>query len=107
MTDKEIEEYTDKLSHLGYVWQFITLAGFHADALAIDVFAREYAKRKMLAYVELVQRPEGKEGVETLKHQKWSGALLLDNQMTTITGGASSTTSMSHGVTENQFAAKL
>ena len=34
-----------------YVWQFITLAGFHSDALITDIFAKDYAKRGMLAYV--------------------------------------------------------
>ena len=38
-----------------YVWQFITLAGFHSDALITDIFARDYAKRGMLAYVEQIQ----------------------------------------------------
>jgi len=89
------------------VWQFITLAGFHVDALATDVFAREFAKNKMLAYVSLVQRPEEQEGVETLLHQKWSGAYLMDNQMLTATGGIASTLSMGEGVTESQFKARL
>jgi isocitrate lyase len=107
MSDPEIRDFVDRLANLGYIWQFITLAGFHADGLAIDVFAREFAQRKMLAYVELIQRPEGKEKVETLKHQHWSGAYLMDNQLVTATGGLVSTLSMGAGVTESQFKSKL
>lgn len=107
LSDAEIAQFQDVLGAMGYVWQFITLAGFHVDALNIDVFAREFIKRKMTAYVELVQRPEGKEKVETLTHQQWSGAYLSDNQILTATGGIASTLSMGDGVTESQFKAKL
>lgn len=103
MTDTQIRDFVDELAALGYVWQFITLAGFHANGLAADVFAREFAKKKMLAYVELIQRPEATERVETLKHQQWSGAYLMDHQLVTATGGLASTLSMGSGVTESQF----
>lgn len=107
MNDKEIYEYMDRLGELGYVWQFITLAGFHSNALSCDIFAREFSKRKMLAYVELIQRPEKENNVETLKHQAWSGAHLIDTTMSTVQGGLSSTLAMSSGVTEKQFVSKL
>jgi isocitrate lyase len=42
------------------------------------MFARDYAKRGMLAYVAGVQRQERVNGVETLAHQKWSGAQYYD-----------------------------
>lgn len=103
MNDQEIRNYTDKLGEMGYVWQFITLAGFHADALITDTFSKEFAERKMLAYVELIQRPEKQYHVETLKHQAWSGAHLMDSQMNLVQSGKSSTLSMSTGVTEHQF----
>jgi len=92
---------------MGYVWQFITLAGFHVDGLNIDLFAREFMQKRMMAYVDLVQRPEAKEKVETLTHQQWSGAYLADNELLTATGGIASTLSMGDGVTESQFKAKL
>jgi len=103
MTDKEMETFIWDLAKLGYCWQFITLAGFHADALGIDLFARDYAKRGMAAYVQLIQREERKHGVETLTHQKWSGAELLDTMLNTVTSGMASTGIMSAGVTEKQF----
>ncbi|KAL2630005.1 hypothetical protein R1flu_014691 [Riccia fluitans] len=103
MTDKDFEEYIPKLAELGFVWQFITLAGFHADALIVDKFARAYAQEGMLAYVRDIQRQERVHGVETLAHQTWSGASYYDQILQTVQGGFSSTAAMGHGVTEDQF----
>jgi len=106
MTDAQMESFIWDLAKLGFCWQFITLAGFHCDALSIDLFAREYAKRGAAAYVQLIQRQEREKGVETLTHQKWSGSEIVDEMGNIITGGTSSTGIMSAGVTETQFGAK-
>jgi len=106
MTDAEMETFIWDLAKLGYCWQFITLAGFHSDALGIDLFARDYAKRGAAAYVQLIQRKEREFGVETLTHQKWSGSEIVDEAGRIISGGTSSTGIMSAGVTESQFGAK-
>jgi len=103
MTDKQMETFIWDLAKLGYCWQFITLAGFHCDALGIDNFAKDYEKRGMGAYVQLIQREERKNGVETLTHQKWSGAEIIDEMGNVISAGQSSTGIMSAGVTEKQF----
>jgi len=103
MTDDEICTYIDDLGKMGYVWQFITLAGFHCNAASIDRFAADYAKRGMLAYVEGIQRVERAFGVETLQHQAWSGANYVDRMLKSVTGGVSSTAAMGKGVTETQF----
>ena len=103
MTDNDIQNFTDELSKLGFCWQFVTLAGFHSVSLGITRFARDYAKRKMLAYVEGVQRAEREDNVETLTHQKWSGSELIDAFQNLVTGGLSSTNTMGAGVTEAQF----
>ena len=103
MNEAQIAAFQDELGKEGYVWQFITLAGFHSNALQIDLFARAFAKDKMLAYVQMVQRMEAKHGVETLTHQKWSGAELMDAQLQTVTGGLSSTAAMGAENTEKQF----
>ncbi|KAI0221655.1 isocitrate lyase 1 [Massospora cicadina] len=105
MSDEQIRCYISDLGRLGYVWQFITLAGFHANSLSIDLFARDFAERGMLAYVENVQRKERHFSVETLAHQKWSGAHYMDNLVAVATGGMSSTAAMGSGVTETQFSA--
>lgn len=103
MNDEEIGSFQDELGKEGYVWQFITLAGFHCDALMIDRFAGAFAEKKMLAYVEMVQRKEREFGVETLTHQKWSGAEYMDALTQTVQGGLSSTTALQKGNTESQF----
>ncbi|TVU38791.1 hypothetical protein EJB05_12179 [Eragrostis curvula] len=97
MTDADMAEFIPRVARLGYVWQFITLAGFHADALVTDTFARDFARRGMLAYVERIQREERINGVETLEHQKWSGANFYDRVLKTVQGGISSTAAMGKG----------
>jgi isocitrate lyase len=103
MSDDEIQSFVWDLGKMGYTFQFITLAGFHADALVTDTFAKDFATRGMRAYVERIQRQEREHGVETLTHQKWSGAELMDMQVKIATGGAASTLAMGAGVTEDQF----
>ncbi|KAI3736277.1 hypothetical protein L6452_15816 [Arctium lappa] len=103
MTDVQMMDFIPRIAKLGYVWQFITLAGFHADALIVDTFAKDFATRGMLAYVEKIQREERKHGVDTLAHQKWSGANYYDRVLRTVQGGITSTAAMGKGVTEEQF----
>ncbi|XP_068669513.1 isocitrate lyase [Aristolochia californica] len=103
MTDEQMKDFIPRIAKLGFCWQFITLAGFHANALVIDTFAKDFARRGMLAYVERIQREERKNGVDTLAHQKWSGANYYDKVLKTVQGGISSTAAMGKGVTEEQF----
>eukprot|EP00587_Corethron_hystrix_P005634 CAMPEP_0113309570 /NCGR_PEP_ID=MMETSP0010_2-20120614/7558_1 /TAXON_ID=216773 ORGANISM="Corethron hystrix, Strain 308" /NCGR_SAMPLE_ID=MMETSP0010_2 /ASSEMBLY_ACC=CAM_ASM_000155 /LENGTH=461 /DNA_ID=CAMNT_0000164843 /DNA_START=293 /DNA_END=1678 /DNA_ORIENTATION=- /assembly_acc=CAM_ASM_000155 len=103
LTESQLSSFNDDLGRLGYTWQFITLAGFHSNGLVVDRLAKSYAKEGMVAYVRDVQRAERKEGVELLRHQKWSGAELVDRMVQTATRGVSSTSSMGAGVTEAQF----
>lgn len=103
MTDQQLATYIFDLAKLGYCWQFITLAGFHSDALINSKFARAFKKDGMKAYVTMIQRQEREHKVATLTHQKWSGAEYIDRLNTVITAGKSSTGIMSEGVTEKQF----
>lgn len=107
MSHEEQRTYIDRLAKLGYNWQFITLAGLHTNALASNHFAKEFSKRGMQAYGQDVQEPEIDQGVDVVKHQKWSGAEYVDNILKTITGGVSSTAAMGEGVTEDQFQSKM
>merc|ERR1711972_946794 len=59
-------------------WLAIELHRFHCDALSIDTFAKAYATKGAAAYVQLIQREERNNGVETLTHQKWSGSEIVD-----------------------------
>ena len=63
MTDPELGRFNDELGKLGFVWQFITLAGFHSNGLVTTRLARDYADRGMLSYVETIQRKERDEKV--------------------------------------------
>jgi isocitrate lyase len=103
MTDSEIADFNDNLGKLGYVWQFITLAGFYSNGLVITELVRSFGDRGMIAYVEQIQRKEREKKVELLTHQKWSGAELVDQMVNVASGGASSTAAMGSGVTEAQF----
>ena len=103
MPADEQETYIKRLGKLGYVWQFITLAGLHTTALAVDNFSKQYAEIGMRAYGQTVQDKEIEQGVEVVKHQKWSGAEYIDGLLRMVTGGISSTAAMGVGVTEDQF----
>ena len=88
------------LAKFGFCWQFITLAGFHCDAMGISLFAWAYTVSGALAYVSLIQRTEGVFCVETLTHLQSRGSELVDEAGTLVSGGTSSSTSiMSAGVT--------
>mmetsp|Transcript_41077 Transcript_41077/g.78444 ORF Transcript_41077/g.78444 Transcript_41077/m.78444 type:complete len:148 (-) Transcript_41077:6-449(-) len=107
MNEKELSTFIQDIGEMGYVWQFITLAGFHANALITDTFTKEFKDKGMLAYMKMIQRQERIHKVETLTHQKWSGAPLIDAQVKTVQGGASSTLAMGEGVTEAQFRSSM
>ena len=103
MDDAGIAQFQKELGKRGFAWHSITLAGFHTNALAIDQFAKAYAGPEgVLSYVKMIQREEKRLNVETLTHQKWSGAELQDNAMMIATGGGASTASLK-GATEDQF----
>lgn len=106
MSVADQETYISRLGKLGYVWQFITLAGLHTTALAADAFAKNYAEIGMKAYGQQVQKPEIEGGVEVVKHQKWSGAEYIDSLLKMVSGGVTSTAAMGAGVTEEQFKEK-
>lgn len=103
LSELQMRNFIPELAKLGFVWQFITLAGFHANALAIATFAREFVDKGMLGYVQNVQRQERDNEVDTLAHQKWSGAAYYDAFLKTVQGGFSATAAMDKGVTEEQF----
>jgi isocitrate lyase len=104
LTERDQAEFMDELGRAGYVWMFITLAGFHSNGLIVTEFARAFAKEKMPAYIRMIQRRERELKVSTLTHQTWSGAEYVDTQLKTATGGLISTSAMQAGNTETQFA---
>jgi isocitrate lyase len=107
LDDKTIAEFQDKLSEMGYKYQFITLAGIHSMWYNMFDLAYDYARGEgMKHYVEKVQQPEfeaaGK-GYSFVSHQQEVGAGYFDDVTTTIQGGASSVTAMAGSTEEDQF----
>lgn len=102
LSEEQMKSYVWDLGKLGFVWQFITLAGLHSNAYISDLFARNFAQDGMKAYVSIIQRKEREIGCDVLTHQKWSGAEYLDALLKSVTGGVSSTAAMA-GSTEDQF----
>ena len=92
---------------MGYKFQFITLAGFHALNYTMFDLASKYRDRGMTAYVELQEAEFAAEsrGYTATKHQREVGAGYFDDVTRTITGGTSSLTAMTGSTEEEQFQA--
>jgi len=103
LNDQQIKEFIPALAKLGYCWQFITLAGFHLNALMTEILAKQLANKDMLSYVNLIQRQEKVHNVDQLKHQKWSGVELRDREVELSQPYDVSTKATSEGITEVQF----
>ena len=87
---------------MGYKFQFVTLAGFHALNHSMFELAREYRTRGMSAYSELQEREflSEKSGYTATKHQREVGTGYFDLVSTTVSCGLTSTLAY-HGSTEN------
>jgi len=105
LSDKEIEIFQKEIGNIGYKFQFITLAGFHAQNYAIFDLAKKYKQYGMTAYSRLQQREfdSEKEGYTATKHQKEVGTSYFDAISNTISSGKSSTTAMKDSTEEDQF----
>lgn len=90
---------------MGYRYQFITLAGFHALNASMFDLARGYQESGMAAYVELQNRELAMEdqGYTATKHQREVGAGYFDLVSQAVAGGASSTLSLKGSTEEDQF----
>jgi len=93
---------------MGYKFQFVTLAGFHAVNLSMFRLARGYADRGMSAYSELQEeefRAE-KEGYSAVKHQSFVGTGYFDDVAQVLSGGLTTTLAMEGSTEEEQFLEK-
>ena len=105
LSDNEIAVFQDEIGKMGYKFQFITLAGFHAQNFAIFDLAKKYKKDGMSAYSKLQQQEfdSEKEGYTATKHQREVGTSYFDAISNTISSGKSSTTAMKDSTEEDQF----
>jgi len=90
---------------MGYKWQFITLAGFHAQNIAIFELAEEYKLKGMTAYSKIQEQEfvREKDGYTSVKHQREVGTSYFDAVSNTISSGKSSTTAMKDSTESEQF----
>ena len=101
-----IEKFQEKIGEMGYKFQFVTLAGFHALNTSMFELAKGYSKRGMGAYSEL-QKHEFElhetQGFKAVKHQSFVGTSYFDAVQNTVAGGESSTTALKESTETEQF----
>jgi isocitrate lyase len=105
-----IASFQSELGAMGYKFQFVTLAGFHALNHSMFELASGYRDRGMAAYSELQQAEFAAEanGYSATRHQREVGTGYFDQVAQTISSGRSSTTAMAHSTETDQFdAAKV
>ena len=105
LDDATIAKFQRELGAMGYKFQFITLAGFHALNFSMFELARGYRASQMTAYVALQQAEFAaeKDGYTATKHQREVGAGYFDDVTQTITAGQSSITALKGSTEEAQF----
>jgi len=105
LDDDTIARFQRELGTMGYRFQFITLAGFHALNESIFELARGYATEGMSAYVRLQEREFALEesGYTATRHQREVGAGYFDDVARAVSGGQSSTLALTGSTEEEQF----
>ncbi|HRC75516.1 MAG TPA: isocitrate lyase/phosphoenolpyruvate mutase family protein, partial [Kouleothrix sp.] len=105
LDDTTIAKFQRELGAMGYKFQFVTLAGFHALNYSMFELARGYKDRGMAAYSELQQAEFASEqfGYTATKHQREVGTGYFDEVAQVIAGGAASTTALTGSTEEEQF----
>ena len=100
-----IATFQKELGAMGYRYQFITLAGFHALNASMFELARGYEESGMTAYVELQEREFAMEsdGYSATRHQREVGAGYFDLVSQAVSGGAASTLALVGSTEEEQF----
>ena len=105
LSDDEIASFQKKIGEMGYKFQFITLAGFHTQNIAIFELAEKYKTEGMTAYSKIQQHEfsREKDGYTSVKHQREVGTSYFDAVSNTISSGKSSTTAMEGSTESEQF----
>ncbi len=105
LDDATIARFQKELAAMGYRFQFITLAGFHALNASMFDLARGFAQEGMTAYVRLQEQEFGMEedGYTATRHQAEVGTGYFDKVSDVISGGAASTLALKGSTEEAQF----
>lgn len=101
----EMLNFREELAKLGYKFQFITLAGFHALNTAMFELALAYKEKGMAGYSELQEREFAlqQKGFRAVKHQSFVGTGYFDEVQNIVTGGSSATVAMKDSTETVQF----
>jgi isocitrate lyase len=107
LDEPTMRTFREELGNMGYKFQFITLAGWHALNSSMFKLSRAYKAEGMFAYSQLQQQEfdDEKHGFRAAKHQSFVGAGYFDAVQNTVMAGASSTTAMHGSTEEEQFVA--
>ena len=105
LDQKTIAIFQEELSKMGYKFQFVTLAGFHALNYSMFTLAQEYKKKGMTGYVALQNAEFETEqwGYTATKHQREVGTGYFDVVKNIITAGQTSTSALKDSTEEEQF----
>ena len=105
LDDATIATFQTQLAAMGYKFQFITLAGFHALNYSMFHLAHGYARRQMSAFVELQQAEfdAAEQGFTAVRHQREVGTGYFDSVTQAIQGAGSSTVALRGSTEEAQF----
>jgi isocitrate lyase len=105
LDDETIARFQRELGRLGYAFQFVTLAGFHATNAAVFELARAYREEGMAAYVRLQEREFvlEEEGYTATRHQREVGAGYFDLVAQAVSGGKASTLALDDSTEAAQF----
>ncbi len=105
LDDETIANFQREIAKMGYKFQFVTLAGFHALNHGMFELAREYKDHGMAAYSKLQQAEFESEqfGYTATRHQREVGTGYFDQVATIVSGGTSSTTALKGSTEEEQF----
>jgi len=107
LDDATIARFQPALAEMGYKFQFITLAGFHALNLGMFELARAYKDKGMTAYSRLQEKEFAREyshGYGAVKHQRFVGTGYFDAVTQVIASGKSSVTALDKSTEAEQFA---
>lgn len=101
----EMETFREDLAELGFAFQFITLAGFHALNTSMFELSKAYAERGMAGYSELQEREFAltQSGFKAVKHQAFVGTGYYDSVQNVVTAGRNSTQAMAGSTEADQF----
>ncbi len=110
LDDVTIAKFQRELGAMGYRFQFITLAGFHALNESMFELAREYREEGMTGYVRLQEREfelEREHGYNAVLHQHFAGTGYFDQVGKIVSGGQASTGALKGSTEEEQFEAAM